>query len=266
MLNCAAGRRDRAESCRLHGPSSWATRLVRAEDLTCLLCRAIPQDAPEVPFTRLAPSPGGDDVSEADLAVLRQWVNAAYLRPEGWGAIRQRFEKDGSVRLHAFLAAAVADPLARDALAVDAAQGVGGARRVAHAVGEAPLSGWAVQGPPHKQRYLAFGSAPGVEAGAGAGACAVGAALGRLRDELMTSEAFARLVGKMTGLTIEGARAEARRFRPGLDYTVAHYGILTRDPRLDASLAIVDDGDDDKRGVWASGDVGGFECYVKVRP
>lgn len=25
-----------------------------------------------------------------------------------------------------------------------------------------------------------------------------------------------------------GVRGEARRFRPGLDYTVAHYGILTR--------------------------------------
>ena len=33
---------------------------------------------------------------------------------------------------------------------------------------------------------------------------------------------------------LEGQRGEVRRFRPGLDYTVAHYGILTKDPQLDA--------------------------------
>lgn len=32
-----------------------------------------------------------------------------------------------------------------------------------------------------------------------------------------------------------------RRFRPGLDYTVAHHGGMTAIPRLDATLCFVDE-------------------------
>ena len=32
-----------------------------------------------------------------------------------------------------------------------------------------------------------------------------------------------------------------RRFRAGLDYTVAHYGAMTKVPRLDATLCFVDE-------------------------
>jgi hypothetical protein len=42
-----------------------------------------------------------------------------------------------------------------------------------------------------------------------------------------------------------------RRFRPGLDYTVAHFGVLTKDPRLDVVLCFVDDGDQ-VRGRWGA--------------
>lgn len=35
-----------------------------------------------------------------------------------------------------------------------------------------------------------------------------------------------------------------------MDYTVAHYGILTQDPRLDVVLTFVDATDADKVEVW----------------
>lgn len=38
-----------------------------------------------------------------------------------------------------------------------------------------------------------------------------------------------------------GYRDELRRFRPGLDYTVAHHGAMTVTARLDATLCFVDD-------------------------
>ena len=46
-----------------------------------------------------------------------------------------------------------------------------------------------------------------------------------------------------------------RRVRPGLDYSVAHYGAITRDGRLDATLCFVDDLGEDKQVAWDSGEV-----------
>lgn len=63
----------------------------------------------------------------------------------------------------------------------------------------------------------------------------------------------------MTTLTMDGWSGEVRRMRPGLDYTVAHYGILTADPRLDCVLCFCDDRDGT---AWEAGEVGGFEAYL----
>jgi hypothetical protein len=43
---------------------------------------------------------------------------------------------------------------------------------------------------------------------------------------------------------------------------VAHHGILTVDPRLDATLCMVDDEDEFDASAWDFGEVGGFECYI----
>ena len=67
-----------------------------------------------------------------------------------------------------------------------------------------------------------------------------GGLLDRCRHELMESLAFAKLLRRLTTLEPIGSRNEVRRFRPGLDYTVAHFGALTKDPRLDATLCFVD--------------------------
>lgn len=46
---------------------------------------------------------------------------------------------------------------------------------------------------------------------------------------------------RLTALRPIGYRDELRRFRPGLDYTVAHHGAMTVTARLDATLCFVDD-------------------------
>ena len=46
---------------------------------------------------------------------------------------------------------------------------------------------------------------------------------------------------RLTALRPTGYRDELRRFRPGLDYTVAHHGAMTVTARLDATLCFVDD-------------------------
>jgi hypothetical protein len=42
-------------------------------------------------------------LSEADLELLRAWVNPAYLKQESWAKIQQKMEADGSVQLQKFL-------------------------------------------------------------------------------------------------------------------------------------------------------------------
>ena len=66
-----------------------------------------------------------------------------------------------------------------------------------------------------------------------------GAASRRARRALLVG-IIPWLLTALTGLR-PPRQGEIRRFRPGLDYTVAHHGILTVDPRLDATMCVVDD-------------------------
>ena len=91
------------------------------------------------------------------------------------------------------------------------------------------------------------------------------------------SPAYYRFLQLLTSLDpIVGHRGKVRRFRPGLDYTVAHYGIFTEKSVLDGTLCFCkgdgaqvryDEASGDLIGsgadeVWSSGDAGGFECYI----
>ena len=74
-----------------------------------------------------------------------------------------------------------------------------------------------------------------------------------------------------------GATAQVRRFRPGLDYSLAHAGQLgTADgaaggaaggaASLEVSYCCVpsrSSGAARAQRAWDSGDVGGFECFVR---
>jgi hypothetical protein len=84
-----------------------------------------------------------------------------------------------------------------------------------------------------------------------------------------------------------GYRGRIRRFRPGRDYTVAHYGLLTERAVLDATLCFVKETDhptlnhktdngtveteeappcefSEAMELWQSGECGGFECYIEA--
>ena len=95
--------------------------------------------------------------------------------------------------------------------------------------------------------------------------------------------------------SVAGYKGQVRRFRTGLDYTVAHYGILTQKAVLDATICFAagtggipvspddatkpenggnqnsgdsggaeDDEPDEADVLWQSDDVGGFECYIEA--
>ena len=86
----------------------------------------------------------------------------------------------------------------------------------------------------------------------------------------MRAPAFARLIGALSGLAPRRCRSVVRRFRRGLDYTLAHVGTLADAPVVDATLAFVPPppksgsrGGAAAARAWDSGDVGGFECFVR---
>lgn len=61
---------------------------------------------------------------------------------------------------------------------------------------------------------------------------------------------------------MQDARVDIRRFRPGLDYTVAHSGEKVTTPILDATLCFVEASGADAGMMWDSDEVGGFQCYI----
>ena len=97
---------------------------------------------------------------------------------------------------------------------------------------------------------------------------------------------IARYLNYVTSLGVPlGYKGQVRRFRTGLDYTVAHYGILTQKPVLDATVCFAagngvipappaeDDPKNEQEAeeeldeadmLWQSDDVGGFECYIEA--
>ena len=231
-----------------------------------------------------------------DLKYLARWVNPEYLNPENVLKIREKMEQDSSVQMREFLLPEIAAALRAAMRREDEAEKLGGGRVPARSAGVG--GGWAAVGPTHKQRFLRYdgvGSETLKEAVAKASARSVsgapadpkgkapadtaapvfgarleervsaqsaGALMRAVSDALFCSEPFGRLLTALTGLRPTAHKSESRRFRPGLDYTVAHHGVLTTDPRLDATMCFVDDEGEEKSGAWDFGEVGGFECYI----
>ena len=144
----------------------------------------------------------------------------------------------------------------------DAAAGVGNGELVSHDAGV--NSRWHLVGPPHMQRFLQF--KPAIEEDdndddsddGSEGEEDVGFALSGVAEGLISSPSFVKFIQAITGCTLTHSRHAVRRFRPGLDYTVAHFGAISSDETLDMSLCFVGGGD----AAWDDGELGGFECYM----
>lgn len=118
-------------------------------------------------------------------------------------------------------------------------------------------SGWAECGPCHKQRFLQYTHADPPD-----GSASVGNLLHAACHDLFASEAFAKWLLGVTELAPRGMRSQVRRFRPGLDYTVATAGGMGAAVQLEATLCFVSADTEDKAAAWGSDEVGGFQCYI----
>lgn len=210
-------------------------------------------------------------LSEKDSKFLAKYINETYLSKESIKDIRERFEEDSSVQLRKFLKQEWMHKLDRSTKEADESRGNS---QTPFDYKSGISSGWKIVGPAHKQRFLEFTGKEKASTNDSAGSFLL-----QIRKNVFQSAPFSRFLKQITSLGIpRGHRGRIRRFRPGLDYTVAHYGILTREAVLDATLCFCSGNGEqcrvdeqtgeligsDADAVWASGDCGGFECYIEA--
>ncbi len=205
------------------------------------------------PFLPISPSDGiskndsdGDDdddefgeygLTNDDMTFLRTWISSEYLSRKGIKSVAKQFINDSSVQLNNFLVREKVFKVTKLHIQCDHEEKFGKCNPQLN-YEKGMTEKWKVVGPPHKRRYLIFDGDNTTSANK---ADQVGTELDEIRKTLFNSPSFVRYLRAMTTLTITGIRDEVRRFRCGFDYTVAHYGILTVEPRLDATLCFVND-------------------------
>lgn len=218
------------------------------------------------------------ELNVADQIFLGKYINSTYLTSKSMNEIRDRFEEESSVKLRHFLTDKWITAIDNTSSKDDDNDKFGMDRpALDYHVGMTDTNHWRLVGPAHKQRFLEYNDTDAVDYNDGDYNVTTGSSLGHLRYILFQSAAFGRWLGYITSLgTPKGIRGHIRRFRPGLDYTVAHYGVLTTHSVLDATLCFcAGDGKQcaydeetadliglDEDAIWESGDVGGFECYI----
>jgi hypothetical protein len=176
---------------------------------------------------------------------LSDFINPIYLQSKTIASLSQKFADESSLELHTFLATAIAEKLQKGLHETDVRDGLSGERNGKIPPHEAGTKdAWIPKGPPHKWRYCSL------EPSNGSGKSAENSPdqiVRSLQDELFSSTAFRAWLACISRLLPLGYAVEARRFRPGLDYTLA-----TSDEK-DARL------DDEEPTGWQAGEWGGWE-------
>ncbi|KAJ2716734.1 putative component of NuA3 histone acetyltransferase complex [Coemansia spiralis] len=187
------------------------------------------------------------ELDVADAECLRPFVNPEYLDPTIMRQAADRFASESHISLGAFLNANTAAALEQALQAADASDGIEADRPRITPHGAGEHGPWRAAGPPVVRRFLHLDSTA---------AAAADSPLAALRDELFDTPAFARWLAAVTGLALCARRGLVRRFRPGLDYTLASPDGATV-PVLDAVLCLAV-----RPTAWADGTVGGYHCYI----
>lgn len=197
-----------------------------------------------------------DEPTEQELDFLLKYLTPTYLTPDTLVELSELFADESSLRLDSFLSKKFSARL----------------RQYLEEQESNPLppssteiekqSHWRVARPPHKHRFLyqqprdadfiPQTSSTSAPASAPTSIGATTSPLQELTETLLPSRAFRKWLAKATGLRLTSYDAMARRFRRGLDYTLAT-GYEEENSRLEITLGITPtsgwgDEDDDNAG------------------
>ena len=210
-------------------------------------------------------------LSLADVGALESLVNPAYLSATLLGALRNNFVSQSQLVLADFLKKDVAAELEgllrlEDGKMEHGRRGAdAGGRRTdripAQDAGEG--EGWTIVGPPHLQRFAALDPATPSAVLASAASPRLVELLAQVRA-LFDSDAFRNLLAALSALLPLARTVAVRRFRPGLDYTLARGEPMEGgEPRLDVGLGLTPVPEsEEEAALWESGDVGAWELWI----
>lgn len=228
---------------------------------------------------------------------LAKYLNPVYLQLRTMKTVMAKFVNESNVQLQAFLVDELAAALEEGLGEADVADALDGTSRggkiPSHGLGVPPssvASTWTVKGPPHKWRYCTLAE-NALNASSSSPTPARAKAeniLRELQDTLFPSEAFRAWLTSVTRLIPLSCAVEARRFRPGLDYTLATSDegesrldiVLGLTPQVQLKKTEVENGnrhgkakakasenedgngDEDQPTGWQAGEWGGWEVRL----
>ncbi|TKA64021.1 hypothetical protein B0A49_11058 [Cryomyces minteri] len=164
-------------------------------------------------------SEGEPELTEEDLQFLLKYVTPTYLTPDTVEELSEMFEEECTLRLANFLSKRFSAQLRTYLESTD--------------IQPADPGLFSVARPPHKHRFLY--RQPLV--GSASNAPQPKSVYEELIDVFFPSPAFKKWLSLATGLTLTRASVLARRFRKGLDYTLAT-SYEEEEPQLEVCLAI----------------------------
>ncbi|KAJ3039827.1 hypothetical protein HDV00_011735 [Rhizophlyctis rosea] len=207
---------------------------------------------PFIPYDESLEAESAVALSEDDLNALKDYINPLYLNINTLRQIQERFLDESSIQLVDFLHPDFAKRIEHATQTADKTDGMTTPTIPPHGSG---LRGqWHVQGPPHKHRYLVLDTSaksPEEEETS---------TLFKTLHTLFSSPSFRTLLKTLTHLHPTHHRGLARRFRPGLDYTLATSSGTRQ--ILDATLCLATHTSPSDSDLWASDEVGGYDCYM----
>eukprot|EP00928_Gymnodinium_smaydae_P039022 TRINITY_DN26761_c0_g1_i1.p1 TRINITY_DN26761_c0_g1~~TRINITY_DN26761_c0_g1_i1.p1 ORF type:complete len:650 (+),score=173.76 TRINITY_DN26761_c0_g1_i1:288-1952(+) len=254
----------------LHAPSLEATKSF--EQRGCATLQQILQHkaAASVPPSLGAAGDAAAEVGEEmplskdDFEFLKRWLAPEYLDASQLSVVAERFADASYAVLAGFLRADLFEELQKALEEAD--QRSCGSDQALPAFDAGACDGWNLVGPPHLRRFLRYDGAAEDAGATVSPERRLGSRLRQLSAELFGSAAFRRWLAACTRLAPErSSRLDVRRFRPGLDYTVAVReagASAEEEAELDATLTLVGSSVPNDTELWQGEEVGGFESYL----
>ncbi len=184
------------------------------------------------PATPLTPYPESEvlptGLTASHLKYLAKYLSPSYLSASNLERLAGQFVEGSEVVMHNFLNTELVSRVKAELETEDAKYSQFEGRIADQDFGE--RSGWTLKGPASKHRYLSLNSKKGLKAST--------PVLQSILTELYPSPAFRAWLQVISSLVVLAYTVEARRFRKGLDYTLAHGEPKDAQPRLDGTLGL----------------------------